>query len=210
MLAKSKFFKKNQSSNLALNSNNQSYMQVSKDNIKKIVKIKDTIPKLSFDKVTEIYKVINNSNQKDKPKFNIMTKGLSRKQIIISTSINNVKIVTAQSNTYIVNINRLLKEVKSEISADYIHFDNKRIVIITNKTVISSNLNIVEKYIKELNYVDSNNIISPRLLQSKSYFKILDILYFLENTNLPVMSDIIERVIKSIHIFNNMVLVSCS
>ena len=139
-----------------------------------------------------------------------MTKGLSRKQIIISTSINNVKIVTAQSNTYIVNINRLLKEVKSEISADYIHFDNKRIVIITNKTVISSNLNIVEKYIKELNYVDSNNIISPRLLQSKSYFKILDILYFLENTNLPVMSDIIERVIKSIHIFNNMVLVSCS
>ena len=136
-----------------------------------------------------------------------MTKGLSRKQIIISTSINNVKIVTVQSNTYIANINRLLKEVKSEISADYIHSDNKRIVIITNKTVISSNLNIVEKYIKELNYVDSNNIISPRLLQSKSYFKILNILYFLENTNLPVMSDIIERVIKSIHIFNNIVLV---
>ena len=136
-----------------------------------------------------------------------MTKGLSRKQIIISTSINNVKIVTVQSNTYIANINRLLKEVKSEISADYIHSDNKIIVIITNKTVIFSNLNIVEKYIKELNYVDSNNIISPRLLQSKSYFKILNILYFLENTNLPVMSDIIERVIKSIHIFNNIVLV---
>jgi len=55
MLDKSKFFKKNQSSNLALNFNNQSYMQVSQDNIKKIVKIKDTIPKLSFDKVTEIY-----------------------------------------------------------------------------------------------------------------------------------------------------------
>ena len=184
-------------------------MQVSKDNIKKIVKIKDTIPKLSFDKVTEIYKVINNSNQKDKPKFNIMTKGLSRKQIIISTSTNNAKIVTVQSNTYIANINRLLKGIKSEISTDYIHSDNKRIVIITNKIVIFSDLNIVEKYIKELNDVDSNNVISPRLLQFKSYFKILYILYFLENTNLPVMPNIIKRVIKSTYIFNNIVLVSC-
>jgi len=100
-------------------------MQISKNNIKEIVKIKDTFPKLSFDKVTEIHKVINNSNQKDKPKFNIMTKGLSIKQIIIFTSTNNAKIVTAQSNTHIANINRLLKEVKSEISVNYIHSDNK-------------------------------------------------------------------------------------
>jgi len=58
---------------------------------------------------------------------------------------------------------------------------------------------------KELNDVDSNNIMSPRL--SKSYLKILGILYFIENTNLFVSSDIIKRMIKSIHIFDNVVLV---
>jgi len=76
---------------LAPNSNNQLYIQVFKDNIKEIVKIKDTFPKLSSDKVTEIYKIINNPNQKDKPKFNIMTKDLSKKQIIISISTNNAE-----------------------------------------------------------------------------------------------------------------------
>ena len=123
-------------------------------------------------------------------------------------SVNSAKRVMTQSNTYITNINRLLKGVKSEISADYIHSDNKRIVIMTNKIAIFSNLNIVEKYMKDLNDIDLNNIMSLRLPQSKSYLKILGILYFLKNTNLSVMSDIIKRVIKCIHIFNNIVLAS--
>ena len=74
---------------------------------------------------------MNNINQKGKSKFNMI-------------------------NTYIVNINRLLKGVKSKISANYIHSHNKLIT--------SSNLNIVKKYMKELNDVDLNNIISLRLL----------------------------------------------
>ena len=60
---------------------------------------------------------------------------------------------------------------------------------------------------KELNNIDLNNI-SPRLPQSKSYLKILGIPYFLEDTNLSVMLDIIKRVIKCIHIFNDIVLAS--
>jgi len=103
----------------------------------------------------KIHNVINNTNQKSKLKFNI----------------------TAQTNNYITNINRLLKDVKSEISADYIWSDNKRIIITTNEVAASFNLSIVEKYIKELNNVNSNDIMSPRLLQSKSYLKLLDIPY---------------------------------
>ena len=92
-----------------------------------------------------------------------MTKSLSRKQIIISMYINNAERVMSQSNIHITNINRLLK---AEISTDYIHSDNKRIVITTNKAAISSDLNIMEKYMKELNNVDLNNVMNPRLLQS--------------------------------------------
>ena len=125
-------------------------------------------------------------------------------------SMNNFErvIITAQTNNHITNINRLLKGVKSEISANYIWSDNKGIVITTNKVVASSNLNIVEKYMKELNNVNSNNAMSSRLLQSKSYLKILDIPYLWKDANLSVTPNIIERVIKSTHIFDDTVLAS--
>lgn len=112
MLAKSKFYKKIQSSNSVSDFKTQSYTQVFKDNIKKTIKIKDVFPKISSNKVIEIYKVINNTNQKGKPKFNITTKNPLRKQIIILMSMNNTERVIVQFNLYIANINRLLKEVK--------------------------------------------------------------------------------------------------
>jgi len=43
------------------------------------------------------------------------------------------------------NINRLLKDIKSNVSADFICSNNKEIVITTNNAVATSNLNIVEK-----------------------------------------------------------------
>ena len=61
---------------------------------------------------------------------------------------------------------------------------------------------------KDLNDVDHSDIMSPRLPQSKSYLKVLGIPYFIEDTNLPISSDIVESVIKSMHIFNNRVLAS--
>ena len=61
-------------------------------------------------------------------------------------------------------------------------------------------LNMVEKYIKDLNNVDLSNIMSLRLPQSKSYLKILGILYFVEDTNLPIISNIIEWIIYSSYI----------
>jgi len=65
---------------------------------------------------------------------------------------------------YIANINKFLKDIKSEISADFIHSNNKRIIITTNKIAFTSDMNIIEKYIKELNDVNLSNIMSSRLL----------------------------------------------
>ena len=77
--------------------------------------------------------------------------------------MNNVKRVMAQSNVYIDNINRLLKDIKLEISTNFICPNNKRIVVTANKIAVFLDLNIVEKYIKKLNDIDSSNIMSPRL-----------------------------------------------
>ena len=109
--------------------------------------------------------------------------------------INNIERIIAQASIHIKNINRILKNIKSEIVIDYIQLDNKDIIVTTNIVAASFNLNMMKKYIKHLNNIDSNNIISLRLPQLKFYLKILGILYFVEDTNLPITSDIIERII---------------
>ena len=67
----------------------------------------------------------------------------------------------------------------------------------------------MEKYVKKVNDIHINDIMNIKLSQSKSYLKILDIFYFVEDTNLSITSDILKSVIKSTHIFNNIVLASC-
>ena len=69
----------------------------------------------------------------------------------------------AKANTHITNINRLLKRVKFTTSIDFIHADNKDILITTNNATSASDLNIIEKYIKELNNIDYDNIKSLHL-----------------------------------------------
>jgi len=75
--------------------------------------------------------------------------------------MNNAEAIILQANEHISNINRLLKGVKSDVLADFVYSNNKEVVITTNKIVVTSNLNIVEKYLKKLNNVDLDDIMSP-------------------------------------------------
>ena len=123
-------------------------------------------------------------------------------------SANNSEAIVLQVNVHISNINRLLKGVKSKVSADFIYSNNKGIIT-TNKAIASLDLSIVERYVKELNNINSNDVMSLWLTQSKLYLKILKVFYFLENINLSITFNIIKEVIKNTHIFNNIILVSC-
>ena len=80
----------------------------------------------------------------------------------------------------------------------------------TNTITTTLDLNIMEKYVKKVNDIHINNIMNIKLSQLKSYLNILDIFYFVEDTNLSITSDILKSVIKSTHIFNNIVLASYS
>jgi len=67
-------------------------------------------------------------------------------------------------------------------------------------------MSIIKKYLKENENINLDYIDSYCLSKSKLY-KILDLLYILDNTNLPITSEIIEKVIKELYIFNDIVLV---
>jgi len=81
----------------------------------------------------------------------------------------------------------VLKKIKSEIIADFIHLDNKDIIITTNKMVSILDLQTIERYIKNVNNIESNQVEVPRLPQSKSYLKIIGIPFFLEDTNTSIV-----------------------
>jgi len=104
------------------------------------------------------------------------------------------------SSKHITNFNRALKNTKSEVMVDFAHIDQNSIVIVTNKITSSLDLQTIEKYIKNIEYFNSEGINTSHLPQSESYLKIIDIPYLLENT---ITLDFVETTIKNNHIFNN-------
>jgi len=77
----------------------------------------------------------------------------------------------------------------------------------TNKVISSSELQMIENYIKNTNYINTNGVKVPRLPQSKSCLKIIGIPYLQENINISITSSVVEDFIKKNHIFNNIILV---
>ena len=114
----SMFFKKSTKPTKKKNTG-KSYAQALSPKISKILKIKETFPKLQANEINNIYKIIS----KPKPKLNMMTKSPSRKQVIIPISnVNKAKFMES-SSTHITNLNKALKNIKLEVMADFIHMD---------------------------------------------------------------------------------------
>jgi len=78
-------------------------------------------------------------------------------------SSNNTDKIITKLYKHIANINRFLKGIKSNISADCIQLDNRDIIITTNRVAAKLNMKIVEKYMKDLNNVDLTEILYPGL-----------------------------------------------
>ena len=88
------------------------------------------------------------------------TKDSSKRQIIVSMSNDNILKFMISSSSHITNLNRAFKNIKSEIVADFVCSDQHRLIITTNKVVSPSNLCTIENYIKNVNNIKSNNIIT--------------------------------------------------
>ena len=86
---------------------------------------------------------------------------------------------------HVSNINKAPKNVKSNIMVDYIWPEFTRITIVSNIVAAQSDLQIIERYIKNIDNIMLDNVQAPRLSQLKSYLKITGIPYFINNTNLP-------------------------
>ena len=186
------------------------YTQASKanilPNIEDVLQIKEAFPTLLANEVTKIIKAENSSKRQKKSKINMMTKGLSRKQIITSMAKSNAELIINSANQQITNINKSLKEFKSDITADFICIINDGVIIATDKLANTSNLKIIEKYIKNIKEIKSDTIESSYLSKFKLYLKIIGLLYIVKHGSITL--DIIEGIFKKTYIFNDIILAS--
>ena len=119
---------------------------------------------------------------------------------------SNAELIVNSAHIHISNINKCLKNSKSNIFADFIRYNASGIIITTNTPANDLNLSTIKNYLKNVQNVNPDSIESPRLPKSKSYMKIVGLPYL---SKLGVMSpDIIEGVLKNSHLFKNASLAS--
>ena len=136
----------------------------------------------------------------------MMTKGPSRKQVIIPMMKLNTELIINLANLHISNINKCLKNIKSNIIADFIHSTNDGLIITMNKLANTSDLDMIKKYIKNIQNINSDSIDCPYLPKSKSYLKIVRLPHMTEQD--IITSNIIKGVLKKSHLFKDVMLAS--
>ena len=161
---------------------------------------------MSADEVGKMLKAKNNNGGTKKPKINMTTRGQSRREVIIPMAKSNTELIVNSAHIHISNINKCLKNSKSNIVADFIRYNTSGIIITTNTPANDLDLSMIENYLKNVQNVNPGSIESPRLPKSKSYMKIVGLPY---SSKLGVMSpDIIEGVLKNSHLFKDVLLAS--
>ena len=141
-----------------------------------------------------------------KPKLNMMTRGPSRKKIIILMTKSNAELIMKSAHKHITNINEYLKNSNLDIITDFIHLSNNRVIITTNCPADATELSRIENFLKKIDNIDPVSIEVLCLSKSKSYMKIVGLSY---NSELGVItSNFIEGVLKEMYLFNNVTLAS--
>jgi len=174
--------------------------------IEDIIWVKEVFPTLSADEVGKMLKAKNSGRSMKKPKINMTTREQSRREVIIPMTKANAELIVNSAHIHVSNVNKCLKNSKSDTFADFIRFNINGIIITTNKLASDLNLSTIEKYLKNVQNVNLDSIESPCLLKSKSYMKIVGLPYL---SKLGVMtSDIIKGVLKDSHLFKDTILAS--
>ena len=189
----------------------KSYAQASKlsVNTSEVLKIKEAFPSLNAQKIDQVNNIVNGQN-KTKPRIKMTTKRPSRKHVIIPMSDDNISSFMKNSSEHMANINRALRNTKTNVLVDYIQSDNTGISVVVNKIAQQSDLSIINNYVKNSNNVNSLQVEDARLLMSKLYLKITSIPYYPYSDNHPTKLTLndIENILKQNYIFNNISLAS--
>ena len=78
-------------------------------------------------------------------------------------------------------------------------------IITTNNVPVASDLSTMKRYIKSIKGINQNDILAPRLPQSKSYLKIMGLSY-IQPSGLVLTSEDIVNYLKNSDLFEDIIL----
>ena len=81
--------------------------------------------------------------------------------MIIPISNKNKTRFMESLSKHIVNLKRALKNIKLDVMANFVCMDQAGITIITNKVTVSLDLQTIERYVKNTNQINSDNVKTP-------------------------------------------------
>ena len=116
--------------------------------ISDILKIKESFLVLNANQINRVNNIVK-GNPKPKLRIQMTTKSPSRKQIIHLMSGNNSAAFLKNLSAHISNLNKLLGNAKTEVMVDFIRSNLIRLVIVTNKVAVQSDLQIIDQYMKK-------------------------------------------------------------
>ena len=88
--------------------------------IEDVLQVNEAFSSLSADKVGKMLKAKNSRVDNKKPKINMITRELLKKEVIIPMAKSNTKLIVNSAYTHISNVNKCLKNSKLDIIADFI------------------------------------------------------------------------------------------
>jgi len=179
---------------------------VTKGKPENLLKLREAFPTLPTSKIIKMNNV-RLGVKHGKPKMQIITKGPSRKNILISMNTTDKGKILNNTNTHTNQINGLLKSYKSSININCIRELWNSITITTNVVAASSDLTFIEKYFKGLDNLKSKDIL-PCLPQSKSFLKILGVPYFGDNSSAFISIAQVEDTLSKTFMFKGITLSS--
>ena len=112
-----------------------------------------------------------------------------------------------KANLHIFQINALLKNIKLNLQAKFIHSFPSSLSINTNNVPNPSNLSTMEKYLKSIAGANNKKVLTSQLPQSKLYLKITGIPFIQPNGN-KLNSKDVNNFMSHTEIFSNISLVA--
>ena len=119
---------------------------------------------------------------------------------------SNAELIVQSVHQYIANINNCLRNIKSDVIADFLQVSNNRVNIMMSKLASPSNLTTIEKYIKNINNIALDSIKSPCLPKSKLYLKIIGLLHSIGNG--IITPNFVKGILKKTYLFKDVLLAS--
>ena len=187
------------------------------DDLANILKLKEIFPELSSECILAIHQSgfgpnqqehLEDTNSKPKTHIKMTSHGPSRKQVVVPTNKTIADRVLEYAAHVINLLNKALLTIHSGLKVESIWRAWKGISMATNGVALASDLSIIKKCLNNDMEFTDNDIGSPHLPQSKTYLKILGVLFWCNQSSLPVTPAQVEGILAKTPVFEGITLVS--